>query len=51
MSHSEALKIAEVEYKKYQTQSLSDVEKAYLDTIKDIQKKIEKKAKDENHHE
>ena len=48
VSHSEALKKAEVEYKKYQTQNLSEVEKAYLDTIKTVQKTVEKKVKSSN---
>ena len=45
MSHTEAMKKAEAEYKKYQTQTLSEVEKAYLETIKTVQKKVEKKVK------
>ncbi|MDP4010781.1 MAG: virulence RhuM family protein [Candidatus Roizmanbacteria bacterium] len=45
MSHAEAMKKVEVEYKKYKTQNLSEVEKAYLETIKIIQKRIEKKLK------
>ena len=46
VSHSEAIKKAEAAYKKYQTQNLSAVEAAYLDTIRTIQKKVEKKVKD-----
>lgn len=46
VNHSEALKKAEVEYKKYQTKNLSEVEKAYLDMIKTVQKKVEKKVKE-----
>lgn len=42
VSHAEAMTKAEAEYKKYQTQNLSEVEKAYLDTIMTVQKKIEK---------
>ncbi len=45
MSHTEAIKKAEVEYKKYQAQTLSAVDMAYLDTIKTVQKKVEKKVK------
>jgi len=30
------------EYRKYQVQNLSPVEEAYLDTIRDIEKKAEK---------
>jgi hypothetical protein len=44
VSHAVALKKAESEYKKYQTQNLSEVEKAYLETIKTLQKKVEKKV-------
>ena len=45
VSHSEAIKKAEEEYKKYQEQTLSEVETVYLDTIKTVQKKVEKKVK------
>lgn len=45
VSHVEAIKKAETEYIKYQEQTLSSVEKAYLDTIKTVQKKVEKKVK------
>ena len=37
--------------RQYQVKTLSPVEKAYLDSIKTVQKKIEKKAKDENRHD
>ncbi|MFH1097570.1 MAG: virulence RhuM family protein [Candidatus Desantisbacteria bacterium] len=47
VSHVEALKKAEAEYKKYQTQNLSEVEKVYLETIKTLQKKVENKAKEQ----
>ncbi len=43
--HVEAVKKAETEYRKYQDQTMSEVEKAYLATIKTAQKKIEKKIK------
>ena len=46
--HDEAMQKAEQEYRQYQVKTLSPVEKAYLDSIKTVQKKIEKKAKDEN---
>lgn len=49
VSHAEAMKKAEAEYKKYQIQNLSEVEKAYLDTIKTLQKKVEEKVKDLRH--
>lgn len=51
ISHDDAMKKAEKEYRKYQVKTLSPVEKAYLDTIRTVQKKVEKKAKDENHNE
>jgi len=49
--HDEAMQKAEQEYRQYQVKTLSPVEKAYLDSIKTVQKKIEKKAKDENRHD
>ena len=42
ISHKQAMEKAETEYRKYQTQTLSPVEEAYLDTIKSL----EKEAKD-----
>lgn len=51
ISHDDAMQKAEKEYRKYQVKTLSPVEKAYLDTIKTVQEKVEKKAKDEKHHE
>jgi len=45
VSHIEAEAKALVEYAKYQVKTLSPVEGAYLDTIKTIQKKVEKKIK------
>ncbi|MBN1907318.1 MAG: virulence RhuM family protein [Deltaproteobacteria bacterium] len=50
ISHDDAMEKAEKEYRKYQVKTLSPVEKAYLDTIRSVQKKAEKKAKDENQH-
>jgi hypothetical protein len=46
ISHDEAMEKAEKEYLKYQVKTLSPVEKAYLDTIRTVQKKAENKAKD-----
>jgi hypothetical protein len=37
ISHEQAIKKAHEEYRKFQSKTLSDVEKAYLDTIKGIQ--------------
>jgi len=51
ISHHEAMQRAEQEYRQYQVKTLSPVEKAYLNSIKTVQKKIEKKAKDENRHD
>jgi len=42
ISHEKAINKAENEYKKYQAKTLSEVEKAYLETIKDVQKIIDK---------
>lgn len=46
ISHEQALDKAKEEYKKFQAKTLSPVEQAYLDTIKAVQKKIEKKGGD-----
>jgi hypothetical protein len=46
ISHEKAAEKAALEYRKYKAKNLSEVEKAYLDAIKDLQKNIEKKAKD-----
>jgi hypothetical protein len=46
VSHTAALKKAAVEYKKYQTKTISEVEKAYLETIRTIQKTVEKKIRE-----
>ncbi len=46
VSHEKAALKAEQEYRKYQVKTLSPVEKSYLDTIKAVQRKVEKKVKD-----
>ena len=46
-SHKQAVEKAEKEYRKYQVKTLSPVEVAYLDTIKTVQKQVEKKTKGE----
>lgn len=51
VSHQKATEKAMLEYRKYKAKNLSEVEKAYLDTIKEVQKKVEKKTKDENRHD
>jgi len=44
ISHDEAMKKAEEEYRKYQAKTLSPVEKDYLDTIIALEQKIAKKG-------
>ncbi|NOR85870.1 cell filamentation protein Fic [archaeon] len=48
ISHEDALKKAKIEYKKYQKKTFSPVEKAYLQSIKLIQKQVEKKTKNKD---
>lgn len=48
ISHEQAIKKAKGEYKKYQAKTLSPVEEVYLETIKDIHKKVEEKVKKDN---
>lgn len=43
ISHEKAIKKATLEYRKYKTKKLSEVEKDYLEAIKSIEKKVEKK--------
>ncbi len=45
ISHSQAITKAKSEYKKYQEKTLSPVEKAYIDTIKNLEKEVKKKSK------
>lgn len=45
MSHTEAIKKTETQYRKYQTQTLSEVERAYLENITAVEKKVKKKVK------
>ena len=45
VSHDQAIDKAEKEYKKYQAKTISPVEEAYIDSVKEIQKKVEKKVK------
>jgi hypothetical protein len=47
ISHQQALKKAQAEFKKYQEKTLSPVEKDYLETIKSLEKKL--KDKDAKH--
>lgn len=46
VSHNQALEKATREYQKYQVQNLSPVEEAYLQNIKQIEKDVKNKAKD-----
>lgn len=45
VSHKQAIEKAKAEFKKYQVKTLSSVEKDYLENIKSLQKKIDKKGK------
>lgn len=45
ISHTQALKKAKEEYRKYQVQNLSPVEKSYIETIKAIEHKAKKNTK------
>lgn len=45
VSHTQALEKAKQEYQKYIVANLSPVEEAYLQTIKDVEKKAKKKGK------
>jgi hypothetical protein len=47
VSHEQAMEKAEGEYKKYQQKTLSDVERAYLDSITTLEKNVEKRVKKE----
>ncbi len=47
VSHEKAMEKAEGEYKKYQQKTLSDVERAYLDSVTALEKKVEGKVKEE----
>ena len=43
VSHEQAVEKALAEYRKYQVKTILPVEKAYLETIKSVQKKIKDK--------
>lgn len=45
VSHNQAVEKAKLEYKKYQVKTISPVEQEYLNTLKEISGKIEKKDK------
>ena len=44
VSHKQAIEKATNEYRKYQAKTLSDVERAYLDSIKTLQKEVERSS-------
>lgn len=44
ISHTEAIEKATEEYRKYQAQNLSPVEEEYLESIKNIHRRIKKKG-------
>jgi len=48
VSHQQALEKAEKEYRKYQVKTLSPVEEAYLNTLKQLAKKAEHKNENED---
>ena len=47
VSHEQAVDKAENEYKKYQMRTFSEVEKAYLESLKTAQKAIESKSEEQ----
>ena len=46
VSHQQALDKARAEYRKFQAQTLSPVEKAYLETVKGLEKEARKKSRE-----
>ena len=47
VSHQQATEKAEKEYRKYQVKTLSPVEQAYLDTVKQLEKEAKKNGGDD----
>ena len=47
ISHQQAIEKAEKEYRKYQVKTLSPVEQAYLDTVKQLEKEAKKNGGDD----
>ena len=45
ISHNQAIEKAKLEYRKYQVKTISPVEQEYLNTLKEINNKIENKNK------
>lgn len=48
VSHQQAMEKAEKEYRKYQVKTLSPVEQAYLDTIKQLEKEAKENSKNDD---
>ena len=47
ISHQQAMEKATAEYRKYQAQTLSPVEKAYMETVKSIESTAKKKSREQ----
>ena len=47
MSHDQAMKKAKAEYRKYQKNTFSPVEQAYMETIKDVGENAKKRVRKE----
>ncbi|MBR4483017.1 MAG: hypothetical protein IKS58_03465 [Paludibacteraceae bacterium] len=47
ISHAQALEKANAEYRKYQSNTLSPVEEAYLETVKETAKMVKKNKKEQ----
>jgi hypothetical protein len=45
VSHEQAEKKAKLEYRKFKAKTLSEVEKSYLESLKQIEKQLKKKEK------
>ncbi len=48
ISHNQAAEKAKTEFRKYQNKTLSEVEKAYLESLKQIERQVKKKGKQTN---
>lgn len=48
ISHNQAEEKAKTEFRKYQNKTLSEVEKAYLDSLKQIERQVKKKGRQTN---
>ena len=47
VSHQQAIEKATAEYRKYQVQTLSPVEKAYVETVKSLESTAKKKSREQ----